>query len=769
MVKLLSLYALNFKRLKFDKPVEFREGVTLISGLNEMGKSSVLDAILYALFGRVIRPPGKTKNEDIIGYNANEAIVWLEFVIEGSRFRASRRIHRTKPSRANLDEILPDQQLKPLATEVRRVTEEVERLLGGITFDEIVSSNVVAQKDLNRLIQQRGDDRRKVINVFLNLDSFNVVLEALNDERKDLEGTGIARAGKINVEKEKLETLEEELKEFQRRQQEIQDLTNENQRLAGELEALRAKYDATKSLHEALASHDDALRRKNELQGQLDLRRQALETHQKEIATLGQQIEASTKQREAYSGLGEAEAALTQVQSRVEAVRGLDVKLQDAATRQNLLEAEISKLKSELEGFDLQGLQRLRQNKYRMKPYAAGVAVAFVLAFITFAANIVSAAIVFGAIGALLAVLLLMNVSRMSRLARMEGLLGRAELLVGKNKEMEETKSSVEAARSQKASLESEILQLCGSAGRYALIMQTRRDRGPLAIAEAMLEEAGKERKLSDALSSSVTTLQNQLERTKRKVDVPTLKAEIEKHERQIAAVELPPLPEGVEFSRELLKKAADQKEEVRGEISSTETQIGENNKRIDEDRKYVKEHMDIEQRVEGQRKLVQEIELRIRVVRKAIEAVDKTAEALRNRVKPGVENYMGHILPAITSGRYRAVRLDENYNLEVWDPEAGEFRAKEVFSGGTEDQFLLAMRLAFALALLPEVKGRKPEFLFLDEPLSSSDEVRRSGILEYLNSGLADSFKQIFLISHVGGLEEGISNVIRLEDGRVT
>ena len=40
--------------------------------------------------------------------------------------------------------------------------------------------------------------------------------------------------------------------------------------------------------------------------------------------------------------------------------------------------------------------------------------------------------------------------------------------------------------------------------------------------------------------------------------------------------------------------------------------------------------------------------------------------------------------------------------------------------------------------------------------------------ILECLISGLGDGFKQIFLISHVGGLEEEIPSIIRLEDGRV-
>jgi len=128
----------------------------------------------------------------------------------------------------------------------------------------------------------------------------------------------------------------------------------------------------------------------------------------------------------------------------------------------------------------------------------------------------------------------------------------------------------------------------------------------------------------------------------------------------------------------------------------------------------------------------------------------------------------MGLILPTITTGRYKAVQLDDDYNFKVWDPDAGEFKVKEVFSGGTEDQFLLSMRLAFALALLPEVKGMHPEFLFLDEPLGSSDEERREGIIQLLNTELSARFKQIFLISHVADLQTEVQNVIRLENGRV-
>ena len=77
-------------------------------------------------------------------------------------------------------------------------------------------------------------------------------------------------------------------------------------------------------------------------------------------------------------------------------------------------------------------------------------------------------------------------------------------------------------------------------------------------------------------------------------------------------------------------------------------------------------------------------------------------------------------------------------------------------------------MALAFASALLPKVKRMHPEFIFLDEPLGSSDEARREGILSLLNMELSQSFKQIFLVSHIGRLGEQVRHIIRLENGEV-
>src|SRR5437016_8154768 len=86
-LRLVSLQAQNFKKLKLAKPLPLSEGIILITGLNESGKSTILDAVLYALFGRVIRPSKMPSNEDIISYGNGEAQVRLEFDIGENRYR----------------------------------------------------------------------------------------------------------------------------------------------------------------------------------------------------------------------------------------------------------------------------------------------------------------------------------------------------------------------------------------------------------------------------------------------------------------------------------------------------------------------------------------------------------------------------------------------------------------------------------------------------------------------------------------------------------
>ena len=117
--------------------------------------------------------------------------------------------------------------------------------------------------------------------------------------------------------------------------------------------------------------------------------------------------------------------------------------------------------------------------------------------------------------------------------------------------------------------------------------------------------------------------------------------------------------------------------------------------------------------------------------MRRAIILLDTTRDGIMGGVKKRIESHMVHFLPALTDQRYNMARIDEkNYRIEVYDREAKRWRGKGVFSGATQDQFSLALRLAFALSTIPSTRGARPRFIFLDEPLSGFDLQRRNGFM---------------------------------------
>lgn len=164
------------------------------------------------------------------------------------------------------------------------------------------------------------------------------------------------------------------------------------------------------------------------------------------------------------------------------------------------------------------------------------------------------------------------------------------------------------------------------------------------------------------------------------------------------------------------------------------------------------------EQRAQAQRKYATEIVARAR-------------RRIVQKILPATMEYMRRILPQLTRDRYHDAELDaESFKIKVWDERAGQsgaWKEKNIFSGGTKDQFSLALRLAFALATLPQERGASPGFIFLDEPLGSFDQERANALLYLLTEGeVGRAFDQIFLISHVPVQESKFTHRIRLESG---
>src|SRR4029078_3750606 len=127
---------------------------------------------------------------------------------------------------------------------------------------------------------------------------------------------------------------------------------------------------------------------------------------------------------------------------------------------------------------------------------------------------------------------------------------------------------------------------------------------------------------------------------------------------------------------------------ELRGTQERFERELGLIGETVDEEQ--AREELAAQQREQAQRQYGADI-------------VSRARRRIVQKILPATMEYMLRILPQLTRDRYHDAELDpESYKIRGCDERAGQsgaWKEKNIFSGGTKDQFSLALRLAFALA----------------------------------------------------------------------
>ncbi len=128
------------------------------------------------------------------------------------------------------------------------------------------------------------------------------------------------------------------------------------------------------------------------------------------------------------------------------------------------------------------------------------------------------------------------------------------------------------------------------------------------------------------------------------------------------------------------------------------------------------------------------------------------------------VEEYASEIFEEFTEGKYGGIKLKQvsergREKLKVFIIYQGEERDLSFLSGGE----LIALALAFRLALsMFMVKGRIP-LLMLDEPTPFLDEERRRKLVDITTSYLR-RIPQVIIVSHDEELKDAADKVINVE-----
>jgi DNA repair protein SbcC/Rad50 len=131
--------------------------------------------------------------------------------------------------------------------------------------------------------------------------------------------------------------------------------------------------------------------------------------------------------------------------------------------------------------------------------------------------------------------------------------------------------------------------------------------------------------------------------------------------------------------------------------------------------------------------------------------------------VRSRIEGEVSRIISEITGGRYEQVLLDEDFNLVIRDVDADY--PVDRFSGGEQDDIAVALRIALSRYLAELHNVHESTFLIFDEIFGSQDEERRSNLLTALRTQ-ESRFPQILLISHIEEIQGEFATTLKVEMG---
>jgi DNA repair protein SbcC/Rad50 len=791
----------NFKRFRHAE-IEFRDGITGILGNNGSGKSSLVSAILFALYGVKATDISSDYIVSSFAGPKDKCEVVLDFRIGGDAYKVIRTFRKGRTVTHDAEFY---RNKKLVAKEVSPVEEAVKRTLGMGPVD-FRNTIYAAQKDLLTLLENTPGKRKEWFLKALGIDYLkngsDTILKAAIEEK-----------------------------------------TGEFQRTAGQLEALTARLGEVdaKTLEAAVASHNTAIKEQEQAKREKQQERDGLALRQKQIAeknlaytALIQKQKTTEQEREVdrdqakklegqlalmaeeqaeYERLKPAVAGHDECRQRMEALRQKKEKFQGLNAELGFAMKQVGDLRSR-EDAQHEKLAALAAGTKKRTALAAAIrtglgagdiaedrletAVNFRLAEISKQAGTLAARLVHydeerNKIAANRETIRNAGADGVCPLCRQK--LGEhfgsiEEEFSNRIQEIEE-KAVADLARQEKLKNEKAGIESLRPALDALRTLDTELKQRPVYEQElaSLREKRKKQEDDEHRIRNALTVLMfnpDEFEacgkeiRELQAVQIRFIELGKKIGQGMMAQQHLEALLEKIERREEELANlgemvraaAFDPEEAAKTERSIADADaalmsIGVRLANAAKDKKFAEEKI-AEYTKAGEQcaalqkqsdALKDEIEL-TKLTRSLIaEYVVYLMQVVRSRI----EGEVSRIISEITGGRYEQVLLDEDFNLLVRDID-NDYPIDR-FSGGEQDDIAVALRIALSRYLAELHDVHESTVLIFDEIFGSQDEERRANLLTALRTQ-ESRFPQILLISHIAEMQGEFENTLVIEPG---
>ncbi|MFK7847402.1 MAG: SbcC/MukB-like Walker B domain-containing protein [Rhodothermales bacterium] len=301
--------------------------VACLSGKNGQGKSALLDAITWVLWGEARKSSGGHKPDDeLLRIGARRMKVELVFDVESVRYRVMRAYSRSatgKTSKAEMELQVLDtgtDEGRPLTQSSIRESQNFLNEILGLDYHTFINSAFLLQGRSDEFTKKKPNERKDILGRILNLGKYDKlsfmardkqrVLTAEVDVRKRENDRLVDALEPEGVWKELSAEVTAALKE---KQDALEEVRRNESGIVEQLGAIDAQVKAAEALNESIARMREQKRIQEEEKNLLDVnikkakdlvvQAKDIEVLYNELMTLIEEREALDSSREVYRGI----------------------------------------------------------------------------------------------------------------------------------------------------------------------------------------------------------------------------------------------------------------------------------------------------------------------------------------------------------------------------------------------------------------------------------------------------------------------------------
>ena len=700
----------NFKRFS-DFPAQFSPGINVVKGpLNEMGKSTLLEGIIVALFHNP-RSTAKWLKDYVSWGSTRQCQTILEFEDDGNRYLLEKDFDKGTAR-------LIDGNTREEFDTFKKISEKMAELLGTNSDTLFLCTSCIRQDEVRAISSGKreiSESLEEVVTGGKESTLASEVIQKLDDKISEMK-KGLDRPAKIPG---ILASLRGQLEDYSRKCTDIENEVSKVEAQKIELMEVNKQLAQVKEQYE----NSRALLEKNKQRKELEASIESLTKNYNDVDELLSRIksleEDSKKADEALQAI-EGFADKQQVSKFRKGLDAIQNRRGDIEKDLTMREGELAEAKGRLD----------RRKSVGFFGSGKGMATAIII-------------LTGGIIGTLVGPFYLLSVIILGAAFLAITIRARTALIQDRTNisGIEERTQRMKGFLGELSNEEQELLAKvkCNTVAEFN---DKERD---FYYWREMKEKAGN--RLEGMLSGKAIQ------------DVEKGRLELA---RNLAV-------EGTKLTEDLKATALGPEEYINLErkvddLGKRQTELEERKRRceviIEQARFNIEDQIRLEEELKNRQKALEHEERKVRVYDLAREFISKARTEILSSTEEALEKEIQRYLAVFTKDKYKQVRVDKE-ELEFWvySDEKGDWAKPEDLSGGVIDEFYLAFRLALAGLIF----GDKKPPLILDDPFVNFDSVRLANTLNFFKTLAADYQIIIFTLSDL--YDKVADNIIVLSE----